>query len=262
MKKFLIILAVIIAIIAIAATVLVSKLDTIIAQTIETEGTDALGSKVSVANVVTKLADGTAKINGLTIANPPGYKAANAIEIGSFSASVDYDNQIIKDVTINAPTINAEILGKMTDIIKSRDINNIRSNFKDLVDNMPPSEDEEEVVEEEDDTVITINRFAIQKAKINLTADMLGDRSFPMADLVLTNLSGTSDQISDQITDQVTAHIQKQVKDYAVKEIQPLITQAIKAAAAAKASEVIKDKLNDSKLLDGKLKNLNLKFGR
>lgn len=258
MKKVLIILAIIIAIVAVAGTVLFSKLDGIIAQTIETEGTETLGSKVSVASVVTKIADGSAQINGLTIANPPGYKKTNAIEIGSFSANVDYDKQIIKDVTINAPTINAEILGKMTEIIQSRDLDKIRSNFKDLVDNMPPSENEE-VVAEEDDTVITINRFAIQKAKINLTADMLGDHSFPMSDLVLTNLSGTSDQISDQITEQVTSHIQKQVKRYAVKEIQPLITSAIKAAAAKKASSVIKDKLND-KVLKDKLKNLNLKF--
>ena len=257
MKKILIILAVVIAIIAVAATVLVGKLDTIIAQTIESEGTETLGSKVSVSSVVTKLADGTATIKGLTIANPPGYKKANAIEIGSFNASVDYENQLIKDVTINSPTINAEILGSMTDIIKSRNVDDIRSNFKDLVDNMPPDE-EEEVAEEEDDTVITINRFAIQNAKINLSADLLGDRSFPMADLVLRDLSGTSDQISDQITDQVTVHIQKQVKAYAVKEIQPLIANAIKAAAAAKASEVVKDKLNDK--LGGRLKDLKLKF--
>lgn len=258
MKKILIILAVVIAIIAIAATVLVGKLDTIIAQTIESEGTETLGSKVSVASVITKLADGTATIKGLTIANPPGYKKANAIEIGSFNASVDYENQLIKDVTINSPTINAEILGNMTDIIKSRNLDNIRSNFKDLVDNMPA--DDEEELEEEDDTVITINRFAIQNAKVNLSADLLGDRSFPMADLVLRNLSGTSDQISDQITDQVTVHIQKQVKAYAVKEIQPMITAAVKAAVAAKASDVVKDKLNEK--LGGRLKNLNLKFGK
>ena len=154
MKKILIILAVVIAIIAVAATVLVGKLDTIIAQTIESEGTETLGSKVSVASVVTKLADGTATIKGLTIANPPGYKKATAIEIGSFNASVDYEYQLIKDVTINSPTINAEILGSMSDIIKSRNVDDIRSNFKDLVDNMPP--DEEEEVAEEEDVVVTV----------------------------------------------------------------------------------------------------------
>ena len=259
MKKVLIILAVIIAIIAIAATVFVGKLDTIIAQTIESEGTETLGSKVSVGSVVTQLAEGSATITGLTIANPPGYKKANAIEIGSFNARVDYKNQLIEDVSINSPTINAEILGNMTEIIKSRNLDGIRSNFNDLVDNMPADE-EEGVVEEEDDTVITINRFAIQNATVNLTADLLGERSFPMDNFVLTNLSGTTDQISDQITDQLTAHIQKQVKDYAVGEIQPLIKAAVKSAVEAKASEVIKDELNEK--LGGRLKNLNLKFGR
>ncbi len=262
MKKIFISIAVLVVIIGIVVTIGLSKLDEIIASAIETEGTSALGSKVSVSSVETNLSDGLAVIKGMTIANPSGYKKANAIEIGSFSASVDYKSQAVNDISIISPTINAEILGKLEEIVKNREFDSIRSNFKDLLDNMPPDEDEDVVEEDGEDTVITIKRFAIEKASINLTADMLGERKLNMNDLVLNNLKGTPDQLSDQITEKVTNHITKQIQTYATKELTSILGDVVKAKVTEKINDEIKDKLEGElgDKLGGRLRSLKLKF--
>jgi len=143
MKKILIAVLVLIVIIGIALFVFVGKMDSIVKEAIETEGSAALGSPVRVESVVTDLKEGSALLTNLTIANPAGYKAKNAIEITSFGAEVDYKNQLIEKIEIIKPIINAEQKGQ-------------KNNFQDLLENMPASE-EEETAEEESDTVITID---------------------------------------------------------------------------------------------------------
>jgi len=194
MKKVLIALLVLIAIIGIALFVFVGKMDEIVKQTIETEGSAALGSPVRVESVVTNLKEGSALLTNFTIANPAGYRAKNAIEVTSFSANVDYANQLIEEIEINQPVINAEQKGQ-------------RNNFQDLLENMP-ADDNEGAVEEQSDTVVTIKKLALRRATINLiTSELtvagktleLGDRSFVMEDFVVNNLNGTATEISDEV---------------------------------------------------------------
>ena len=238
MKKILIGLVVIIAIVAIATTVFVGKMDGIIADAIETEGTATLGSKVRVASVKTNLREGTATIKGLTVANAPGYSAANAMSIATFTADVDYETQTVKRIVINNPVINAEVKGQ-------------KNNFEDLLANMP--DDEEVVGEEEEETEITIDRFELRQTKVNLVADKLGTREFMMSDLVLTNLSGTVDQITERLTTELTSHVANEVKAYATREIGKMLKEEATRRIKEEVNEKIKDKLG------GKLKGL--KFG-
>ena len=245
MKKLLIALISIIVIIGIALLVFAGKMDGIVKNVIETEGSSALGSPVRVESVVTDLKQGSAIINNFTVANPVGYKAKNAIEIKSFSVSVDYRNQIIDSIEIVNPIINAEQKGQ-------------KNNFQELLQNMPATE--EEVVEaEEDETVITIKELALRGATVNLiTSDLsvakikfeLDDRNFVMDDFVLNNLTGTATQISDVVVERLTSHISTQVKNHVKNEI----------AERFRSLEDAKDRLKDN--VTEKLKGLKFKFGK
>ena len=254
MKKILIGLVVLIAVAAVIGTVfVVGKLDEYIAQVIETEGTKALGAQVTVESVETKFKEGVATINGLAIANPGGYQSPNAIELGSFSADVDYKSQVVEKILIEQPIINAELKGG-------------RSNFQDLVDNMPAgAEEETDEPASGDEPVITIKSLQLLKAQVNLIADELGgQRSFVMDDFILNDLNGTPTQISERVTRALTNHISAQVTGFATEEIARMVEEKAKE----KISEVIDEKLGGDvqeklgeKLGDKvKLKDLKLKF--
>lgn len=244
MKKLLIILAVIIAIIAVGATIFLGKLDGLIADAIRTEGTKAIGTQVNVDNVVTDLRAGSAQINGLTIANPAGYQEMNAVSLGSFSTKVNYGEQLVDEIIIHKPTINAELIGT-------------KSNFETLLENMPESaetETEEPAEEEAEDIVITIKKLALTQAQVNLTSDKVGKHSFTMKDLIMTDLTGTPEQIAQQVTDQLVAFVTDEVKAVAGT----LLAAALKAKASEEVSEKVTEALQDK--LGGKIKDFNLKF--
>ena len=252
MKKVLIGLVVLIAIIAIGASILLSNLDGYIKDTIEAEGTAALGSQVSVGSVETDLANGKATIKGLSIANMPGYQAINAMQIDTLQADVDYQNRLVEEILIQQPIINAELKGS-------------RSNFQDLVDNMPAAEEEgaDDATNEEaagdgesEATEISIKSFKLNQATVNVTSDKLGQMSFVMDDLEISNLIGTPEVISTEITRRLTNHISQQVQKFAADKIKSEVKAEVRAKANEKMNEVINEKVGD------KLKGLKLKFGK
>ncbi|MGK0375641.1 MAG: hypothetical protein ACJA2E_002121 [Arenicella sp.] len=267
MKKLLLALLVIIIIIAIGLFVFVGKMDSLVKDVIETEGSAALGSPVKVESVVTDLKQGSAILTNFTISNPAGYRAANAIEVKSFSASVDYRNQIINQIEINNPIINAEQKGQ-------------KNNFQDLLQNMPAS-DEEEAVTEEGDTVITIKQLALRRATVNLiTSDLavgemkfeLGDRSFVMDDFVMNDLNGTVTEISDLVIARLTSHVSSQVKGYIQNEATSMAKERLLEEAKNKINQALEDKLggkldvdlndNVTEKVGEKLKGLKFKFNK
>jgi len=58
-----------------------ANLDVIAADMVEEVGTDVLRTRVGVSSVSIDLKQGKATINGLTVANPPGYSSANLLEV-------------------------------------------------------------------------------------------------------------------------------------------------------------------------------------
>jgi len=257
MKKFLIALLLLI-IIAVAGTVyyVTQNLDSFIAQTIEKEGTASLGSQVRVGGVKTSLSEGTASISGITIANPSGYSNAHAISLNSISAEIDYKEQTIKQISINEPIINAELSGSS-------------SNFEDLLNNMPESAEssESEGASSSSDQKITIKKLSLRKATVNLLAtdyapaakygldnDLDLDTSFVMKDFVMTNISGTVDQVTDQISEKLIEHVTAEVKAFAITEVKAQATEQLKEKAKEKLQDTLEDKLDGA--LGDKLKGL------
>lgn len=116
MRKILIGVAVLIVVVAGAVFFLWSNLDSLVKTAIEDVGTKVAGVTVKVDKVHISLTKGTGTISGLTVANPPGFKAPTAVSLGAISVAIDLGSitgnpVVIKDVTVTAPAVTYE-LGK------------------------------------------------------------------------------------------------------------------------------------------------------
>ena len=119
MKKVLISLLVVVLLVAGAAWYFVTyRMDALIEKQIETAGSTSLGTRVSVGTVKTNIRDGSLTISDVTVANPPGFKNANAFTLNGIEAAVDYSNLEIRRVIIENPEIVIEEMGGETNFSK------------------------------------------------------------------------------------------------------------------------------------------------
>jgi citrate lyase gamma subunit len=88
-KKILIGLGVVLALLAVAVLVLFLNLNAVIEKGIETAGPDMLKAPVEVADVDVSLFSGRGIIRGLTVGNPEGYAGDHAFRLGSVEVELD-----------------------------------------------------------------------------------------------------------------------------------------------------------------------------
>jgi hypothetical protein len=91
-----------------------SNLDSIVKDAIQTYGSEATKTTVSVAEVKLTLESGEAKITGLKVGNPAGFSDPNIFELGMISAKIDISTItqnpiIIDEIIISAPAVVYEI---------------------------------------------------------------------------------------------------------------------------------------------------------
>jgi len=91
-----------------------SNLDGIVKDSIQTYGSQAVQTKVSVADVKLELEAGKASISGLTVANPAGFSGSNIFELGNIITKIDISSIrqnpiIIDEIIISAPVVVYEI---------------------------------------------------------------------------------------------------------------------------------------------------------
>ncbi|RBP51163.1 hypothetical protein [Arenicella xantha] len=233
-KKLLLIGLLLIALVALGATLFFNKLDGLIADAIKTEGTLTLGVAVDVGRVSTDLKQGSASVFDLTIANPNGFSKQSAFTAAHLEAVVNYQEQSIDSISINEPTIYAELIGS-------------NNNFQALLENMPPASPTDASSANSDDQIIlSIKKIEITRGTINLNIiePELGERQFVMDDLVMRDLHGNIDQLGDEILSRLSQHVSGQVSRYAQDQL--------KASAKDKIKQKLEEKLGD------KLKGLGL----
>ena len=91
-----------------------SNLDSIVKDAIQTYGSEATKTTVSVAEVKLTLEAGEAKITGLKVGNPAGFSDPNIFELGMISTKIDISTIsqnpiIIDEIIISAPAVVYEI---------------------------------------------------------------------------------------------------------------------------------------------------------
>ena len=114
MKKVVIGIGIVLALVALGAVWLFSSLDGIVKNQIEAIGTELTGTKVSVGGVSIKLTEGAGQITKLKVANPKGYKtdealSMNLLRLGIDLSSVGKNPLILNELVIDSPMLNMEI---------------------------------------------------------------------------------------------------------------------------------------------------------
>src|SRR5208283_942213 len=114
MKKLFLSLVIVLAVLIVGAGVLLSFfLGPIVKEGMETVGPKILQVSVRVDAVNLSLLTGSAGIKGLVVGNPEGYKAPQAISVGSAAVGVNpfsvlSDKIVIRSVRVEAPEITFE----------------------------------------------------------------------------------------------------------------------------------------------------------
>jgi hypothetical protein len=114
MKKLLIAVGIILAIIVAGLFYVWTNLDNIVKTAIQTYGSEATKTAVRVVGVKIDLKDGVATITGLTVANPAGYTDPNIFSLGMISTKIDTSSlnqnpMIIDEIDIKDPAVVYEI---------------------------------------------------------------------------------------------------------------------------------------------------------
>lgn len=112
MKKVLIVVAIILALVVGGFWYLISNAGVLIKQQIEQQGSAYLGTSVVVANVDLALSDGRLTISGLQVANPEGYSDQIAFSLNELTfdlGTLVEEPYTIQTVSINAPEILYEV---------------------------------------------------------------------------------------------------------------------------------------------------------
>ena len=89
MKKAGIVVAVLVAVAALAAYLGYRAIDVLVVYAFEHYGPDVLGVSVKVHGAHISVFDGTGRVDGLDIGNPPGYAAAQAARVGEIRVALD-----------------------------------------------------------------------------------------------------------------------------------------------------------------------------
>jgi hypothetical protein len=102
------------ALVAVAVVVALGRLDGIVQRAIETRGSALTRTAVRVGAVHVALHEGAATLQGLRIANPPGFTAPYAFELGEITVriavgSVLSDPLVIEEIDIAAPRVTCEL---------------------------------------------------------------------------------------------------------------------------------------------------------
>ena len=261
---------IIIIVIAIAGAIIytISNLDAIVKAAIEEFGSDAVKTSVQVDNVAIKLKEGTAAINGLTVASPAGFSLPRAFSLGEIAVGINLEKTgkeliAIDLINIVAPQvyyeINAQRQGSLNILKDNLGVGAGESAGTSAAGTATGtgSKDAGGAAIE-----LSIARFVFKDASLHAKVVPLNDKTYDLMlpPLVLNNLRGTPEQISRQVLDRLIEHakneIRKQGLDQELAEIKARAQQRVDQEKA-KLQQQADDRVEAEKQkAEDKLKNL------
>jgi len=202
MKKAISILLVLLLVVGGGVWYFVSfRMDSMIANNIETRASASLGTQVTVGTVSTDIKGGKLTISNITIANPPGFKNKNAFSLNDIEAAIDYSNYDIKRVVIDKPDIVIEEMGGETNF--SRMLAGIEKQGSE------PKPDPAANGKEE--PIIVIHHFRMNDSRASFESESLDKYSNLEIDAIeLSNIKGTPSEVSEIIFKKIINEITKE----------------------------------------------------
>jgi uncharacterized protein involved in outer membrane biogenesis len=227
-RTFLVIIAAAGLLLAAALAFLWTNLDGIVKNAIERYGSRATGTAVRVGRVALRPAQGTGAIEGLTVANPPGYSAPHILSLGAISIriaprAIASDPVVIDDIRIDSPLVVYEMNdagASNVDILKKhlgagRPAKAAAASRKDA---------------KEQGKRLRIRHLAIEHAKVDVRIAALGGkpRTAVLARIEMKDIGGTSGAPPEEVAQQI---------------VTTLLSEAGKEAGKAGASRLLENAL-------------------
>jgi len=200
MKKLLIVIGGLIAVLLIIIAVALTNLGPLIKKAVNTYGPDITQTEVHVETVDASLFSGEVALSGFLLGNPKGFNTPNAMTIQSVQVNIDEssitrDPIVIEKIEVSAPTVNYEVKGK-TDNFRAL-LNNIKETTG--AQKAPPEKKPSEPAEtEKPQKNILIKEFVLKNGTIHLAATLLKNKTVTvnLPDLSLTNIGGKKEGTS------------------------------------------------------------------
>jgi len=173
MKKLMIGLVVVLLVVAGGLFFVWSSLDGIVKTAIETYGSEATQTQVSVADVKLKLEDGAGSISGLNVGNPSGFTDSHIFKLGSISTKIDTatvtENPVVIDeLIISAPQVFYEI-----NKAGASNLDALKKNLGPLSDSSASSS---EKPASGDELKMVIRKLVVEKGQASMRIAALGDK--------------------------------------------------------------------------------------
>ena len=209
-----------------------TNLNAIITEVIETQGTKVAETEVRVAGVDVSLKDGRGTLAGLTVANPSGFANDRAFGLGEITVDLDLgsvrkDPFVIEEIVVREPVVSAEFLES-----GALNLDRLRKSIQGYI---PEKSDGSG---ENSEKKVRIRSFTFEEGRIEVDASALGleSRTLELPAIRLTEVGGDSgarsDEVAKVVMDALTtkalsavarAEVEKQVEAEAEKQAQGLL---------------------------------------
>jgi hypothetical protein len=214
-KKILTALLIVIIAILVLVTVVLMRLDSIVAGGMRTFGTKATGTEVKVKSVSISLLGGDLAINNFSVANPADYKSKEALSFDLVSVDLDVNSMFSDTIIVNEVLIDNVKIDFEPTLTGGSNLTDIKNNIMNFVKKEKgetaekPAEEEKPATNEKGKKVI-IKKFIINNGTVTVSSSML-DQSIPLTlskielnDLGKeSNMGETFSKIYDKILEEV-----------------------------------------------------------
>lgn len=207
-RKYLIIAAIAALLLVSGLVFLWTNLDWLVKSAIERYGSQAIGTAVHVDRVRLSPAQGKGAIEGLTVANPPGYSAPFILSLGSISVriaprTIASNPVVIDDIRIAAPLVFYEM--------NNARVANIDVLKKNLAAGQPARAGDKgkKGVEKR----LQIKRLVIENARTEILIAALGGkpRTVALSRIEMTDIGGKNGAPPDEVAKQIASAILAEV---------------------------------------------------
>jgi len=179
MKKTLIAVGVVLLVVVGALIFAWSSMDGIVKTAIETFGSEATQTQVTVAKVKIKLQDGSGSISGLNVGNPEGFTDKNIFQLGAISTKIDTSTVtqnpvVIDEVIISSPKVFYEI-----DASGASNLDALKRNLEAL--SSPSSAPAAENSKGGDEIKVVIRRLIVEGGEAKMRIAALGGKQMTVS---------------------------------------------------------------------------------
>ncbi len=226
---------------------LTQGIDGFVKTMIERVGSDATKTSVRVQEVKISLAEGSGHLGGLTIANPPGFSAANLFSMADIKVAIDTaslarDVYVIKEITVAGPSILIEQVGATTNLQTLKKGMDTGSKGAGTTSNAPESAD----------TRLALNELNFTAGNVLLKSDVFGERTITLPNIALRDIGSPENGLTpEELGREIAAQLIGQVRDVVSDELKKIAREEANRKLKEKVGETTAEGINKLKGLFG-----------